>query len=71
MAGPHRLPEGLMTEQSSSASSKGDDPSHPERVFLVVVDESEEMQVALRFACRRAQHTGGRVALLYVIEPAD
>lgn len=41
------------------------------RVFLVIVDESEEMRVALRFACRRAIHTGGRVALLYVIPPAD
>ena len=43
----------------------------PDRVFLVVVDDSDEMAVALRFACRRAQHTGGRVALLYVVEPAD
>ncbi|MFQ6018120.1 MAG: universal stress protein [Kiloniellaceae bacterium] len=42
-----------------------------DRVFLVVVDETEEMKVALRYACRRARHTGGRVALLYVIEPAD
>lgn len=42
-----------------------------ERVFLVVVDDSEEMQVALRFACRRASHTGGRVALLYVLEPIE
>ncbi|MDJ0946219.1 MAG: universal stress protein [Kiloniellales bacterium] len=42
-----------------------------QRVFLVVVDQSEEMQVALRFAARRAQHTGGRVAMLHVIEPAD
>jgi nucleotide-binding universal stress UspA family protein len=25
----------------------------------------------LRFACRRAKRTGGRVALLYVIEPAE
>jgi len=44
---------------------------HRDRVFLVVVDETEEMRVALRFACRRARNTGGRVALLYVIEPAD
>jgi len=41
------------------------------RIFLVVVDESEEMRVALRFACRRARATGGRVALLGVIEPGD
>ena len=46
-------------------------PDGQERTFLVVVDESEEMDVALRFACRRAKATGGRVALFYVIEPAD
>jgi nucleotide-binding universal stress UspA family protein len=37
------------------------------RTFLVVVDESEEMQVALSYASRRAMNTGGRVALLRVI----
>ena len=51
-----------MTEATRSPSN---------RVFLVVVDNSEEMPIALRFASRRAQHTGGRVALLYVVEPAD
>lgn len=40
------------------------------RVFLVVVDDSPEMEVALRFACRRARNSGGRVALLYVVEPS-
>jgi nucleotide-binding universal stress UspA family protein len=48
-----------------------DDKDKPrERVFLIVVDETEEMKLALRYACRRAKHTGGRVALLYVIEPS-
>ena len=42
-----------------------------ERVFLVVVDDSAEMKVALRYACRRARKTKGRVALLYAIEPQD
>jgi len=42
-----------------------------ERVFLVVVDNSDEVSVALRFAAKRAEHSGGRVALLYVIEPAE
>lgn len=41
------------------------------RVFLVVVDETEEMDAALRFASYRARNTGGRVALLYVTEPAE
>ncbi len=47
------------------------DTSTMPRIFLVVVDESEEMRVALRYAALRARHTGGRVALLYVIEPTD
>src|SRR5258706_15193379 len=46
-------------------------PPLPERVFLVIVDESDELKLALRYAARRAQHTGGRVALLFVIEPSD
>lgn len=41
------------------------------RVFLVVVDESDEMRVALRYASLRAKAVGGKVALLYVIEPSD
>jgi nucleotide-binding universal stress UspA family protein len=41
-----------------------------ERVFLVVVDETEELRVALRYAARRSMATGGRVALFYVIEPS-
>lgn len=41
------------------------------RTFLCVVDQSDEMAKALRFACRRAKSTDGRVALLTVIEPSD
>jgi nucleotide-binding universal stress UspA family protein len=36
-----------------------------------VADESEELQAALRFACRRAQRTRGHVAILAAIEPGD
>src|SRR5256885_10280745 len=41
------------------------------RVFLVVVDESEEYRVAVHYAARRAAHTGGRLALVYVIRAAE
>jgi nucleotide-binding universal stress UspA family protein len=41
------------------------------RVFLVVADQSAELKLALRFASRRARATGGRVAMLYVTEPAE
>lgn len=40
-------------------------------IYLVVVDKTPEMRVALRFACRQAARNGGRVALLSVIEPAE
>jgi nucleotide-binding universal stress UspA family protein len=41
------------------------------RVFLVVVDETAEHHLALQYAARRAAHTGGRLALLHVIEPTE
>ena len=41
------------------------------RKFLVVVDETPECRVALRFAARRAQHTGGIVTLLFIVTPTD
>jgi hypothetical protein len=41
------------------------------RVFLVVVDETPEHRIAVHYAARRAAHTGGRLALLYVIEPTE
>jgi len=37
--------------------------------FLVCIDDSQECRTALRFACMRAQNTGGKVSLIYVIEP--
>ena len=58
-----------MSETPGNTQLGGE--QHGDRIFLVVVDETEEMGVALRFASRRARNTGGRVALLYVIEPAD
>jgi nucleotide-binding universal stress UspA family protein len=41
------------------------------RIFLVVVDKSEEMERAVRFAALRAKNTDGRVALFHSIESAD
>lgn len=55
--------ENTMPERDASSSE--------ERTFLCVVDESEEMGAALRFACHRANKTHSRVALLYVIQPAE
>ena len=57
------------TEQGPTAPESATKP--PVRIFLVVVDESPELQVALHYACLRARKSGGKVALLYVIEPGE
>ena len=41
------------------------------RTYLVVVDDSAEARVALRFAARRASKTGGKVEVLGIVEPQD
>lgn len=46
--------------------------SHEEghrRKFLVVIDETPECETALSYAAIRAEHTGGGLVLLYVVEP--
>jgi nucleotide-binding universal stress UspA family protein len=43
----------------------------PRRTYLVVVDDSAEARVALRFAARRAAKTGGRIEVLGIVEPQD
>lgn len=40
------------------------------RKFLVVVDDTPEMNAALGYACKRARSTGGHVVLLRVIPDA-
>ncbi len=42
-----------------------------DRVFLVVADDAPEAGVALRYACLRVRKSGGRVALLRVVEPVE
>jgi len=41
------------------------------RVYLVIVDESKEARVALRFAARRADKTGGTVNILALVPKQD
>jgi nucleotide-binding universal stress UspA family protein len=45
--------------------------AEPKRTYLVVVDDSPEARVALRFAARRAAKTNGAVEVLGIIEPQD
>ena len=46
----------------------GDDPK---RTYLVVIDDSAEARVALRFAARRAAKTNGRIEVLGIVEAQD
>ena len=41
------------------------------RKFLVIVDETPEVDAAFYFAASRANRTGGSLVLLYVIQPQD
>lgn len=41
------------------------------RSYLVVVDDTPESRVALRFAARRAAKNAGHVSLLHIIPPTD
>lgn len=59
-----------MTEPTASTDTSAA-TSASQRIFLVVVDDSPELKVALRYACLRARKSGGRVALLYVMEPTE
>ena len=52
-----------MNETAEAAQARRD------RVFLVVVDDSAERRVALRYAALRVKKSGGRVALLRVNDP--
>jgi nucleotide-binding universal stress UspA family protein len=45
--------------------------SEHKRTYLVVIDDSLEARVALRFAARRAIKTDGQVEVLAIVEPQD
>lgn len=61
----------MSEEEARDEGAEQQDAKPHERVLLVVVDDSPEMEVALRYACRRARHAAGRVALLHVIERTE
>jgi len=53
------------------AAATAGEATSPRRLILVVIDETMEHKVALHYACRLAARGGGRVALMYAIEPAE
>lgn len=58
-----------MTDEISASKSAEHEAARRDRTFLVVVDDSPERALALRYAALRAARGGGRVALLRVTEP--
>lgn len=42
-----------------------------DRKLLVIVDETPEVEGALFFAAGRVSHVGGKIVLLYIIEPEN
>lgn len=69
--GSDTMATGAVADARDSRNAESASVPVPDRVFLVLVDDSEEMRVALHFACQRAKRTNGRVALLHVQEPAE
>jgi nucleotide-binding universal stress UspA family protein len=41
------------------------------RTYLIVIDDSPEARVALRFAARRAAKTNGAIEVLAIVEPQE
>ena len=71
MVGQCGIPKEIkMAEDNNTREQTTKNPSD-ERTFLCLVDSSEEFSPTLRFVCRRSMNTGGRIALLYIIQPAE
>lgn len=68
---PPPSPDPAPADAAAAAPVASPPPAKPVRIFLVVVDDSPELKVALRYACLRARKSGGKVALLTVIEPGE
>lgn len=43
----------------------------PQRIYLVIMDETDESRTALRFAARRAARTGGNVHVVALVPQQD
>lgn len=60
--------DAVEVSASSPAPPAAGPGKEAHRLFLIVVDDSEELPAAIHYACMRARQTGGRVALLYVYQ---
>ena len=53
--------------RSDTASADHAESGKPQRVYLVIMDDTDEAGLALRFAARRAVRTGGTVHILALV----
>lgn len=62
-----------MSINKTAGPPVGDKPTidPADRTFLVVVDKSDELRAALRFACRRVARAGGTVALFHAVPQSE
>ena len=60
------------SEDNMPDSEPAPDPTQrSDRVFLCVVDNTEECRNAIYFSARRTLRAAGRLALVYIMEPAE
>src|SRR3954469_21372007 len=60
-----------MAETETTEANSAEAALISARVFLVVVDDTPELKLAIRYACLRAKKTSGRVAMLHVAARED
>lgn len=56
-----------MSTASEAGTASGAEARAKQRIYLVIMDETEEARRALRFAARRAVRTGGTVHILALV----
>lgn len=61
----------MQDSVDDQTEDEGGQPVAQRRKFLVIVDDTPECRLALRFASRRAYNTRGGVTLLSVVPPAE
>lgn len=61
----------MQDSVDDQTEDEGGQPVALRRKFLVIVDDTPECRLALRFASRRAYNTRGGVTLLSVVPPAE
>lgn len=69
------MSDDILTPPAAPAADMSAAPAgeaaRSDRLFLCVVDSTEECRNAIYFAARRTLRAAGRLALLYVMEPAE